>query len=75
MPTHQPSVLVGVVLGLLLAFALSRALQVVLFQVEPYDRAVLFPVLLVILLSGALASFVPTLRALRIDPIRTLRYE
>jgi predicted permease len=66
-------VVVGVVLGLGLAVLVSRALKLVLFQVDAGDPVVFGMVGGVLLLTGMLASAIPARRATRVDPIVALR--
>ena len=65
---------VGVVIGLVLAMALSRALQSQLFGVSASDPAT-FASISAVLLAAALASYLPARRAARLDPLRALRYD
>lgn len=64
---------VGVLLGLGLAVPLGMGLEVILFGVRPWDPPVLAAIVVVILLTGYLATLVPALRATRVDPVRALR--
>ena len=67
--------LVGTGLGLVAAFGVTRFLESQLFGVSPTDPAT-FAVISVLLIGVAVAaSLVPALRASRIDPQITLRYE
>jgi putative ABC transport system permease protein len=70
----QGAVLVGIGLaaGLLGAFAASRALRSVLYNVEPLDPAALISALLTLSLVALMACFVPARRASRVDPIEAL---
>ena len=68
-------VLLGVVLGLIGAFATTRVLSSMLYEVSVIDP-VTYAVVPVILLATALvASYVPARRAVRIDPGTALRNE
>ena len=66
---------VGLFFGLALAALLSRMLQIVLFQVEPRDPVIFLVIALALLAIGLLASYMPTRRATRVDPVAALRYE
>jgi predicted permease len=65
----------GLLFGLLLAGALSRGLESMLFGVEPWDGSVFLGISAVMLLTGVAASVIPARRATRVDPARTLRSE
>jgi putative ABC transport system permease protein len=67
--------LIGSGIGLLTAFALSRALQSVLFEVKGVDPKIYFGVGLILFATTLLASWLPARRASRVDPIITLRAE
>ncbi|MGI9627086.1 MAG: ABC transporter permease [Longimicrobiales bacterium] len=66
---------IGLVLGLGLAFVVSRALQLVLFEVSPNDPAVFILITAVLAATGLLASTIPARRATRVDPMVALRQE
>lgn len=64
---------IGIGVGLLGAFAVTRFMQTVLFGVAPLD-VVSFTVAPVVLLAvAAFACGIPSLRAARVDPAETLR--
>lgn len=65
----------GLIIGLFGAAMLSRLLRSELYQVSPTNPAV-YAVLSSLLLSVAIfATFIPALRATKVDPILALRYE
>jgi predicted permease len=66
---------VGVIVGLVVAAALGRAMSSLLFGIEPIDPVAHLTGIGVILTAAALASYVPARRAASIDPIETLRAE
>ncbi len=63
----------GLVLGLLGALLAARAIQGLLFGVAPYDPATFGAVALVMAVIGIAASWIPALRASRVDPVVTMR--
>jgi predicted permease len=65
----------GVAFGLIASFALTRLITSLLYDVSPTD-IVTFTVVPALLAAAALvASYLPALRATRIDPMVALRYE
>ena len=62
-------------LGLVGAYALTRWMASMLFGVRPTDPLTYAVLGLVMLLVGAVASFVPARRALEVDPVIALRGE
>ncbi len=65
----------GVAAGLLLAFALARGLESLLFGTASHDPAVFTGAALLLTAVALFASLPPMLRALRVDPVRALRGE
>jgi predicted permease len=66
---------VGVAIGWIAAFALSRVLSSMLFQVPDRDPLVFGLAPLLLLAVAGLASIAPALRAARVDPSVALRVE
>jgi putative ABC transport system permease protein len=65
----------GLAAGLLGAAALTRSLASLLFDVGRLDPATYAAAALALAAAGLLASWVPARRAMRVDPVRTLREE
>jgi len=66
---------IGSVIGVVAAVALSRVLQSVLFDVNGLDPRIYFGVGALLFAATFLASWVPARRASRVDPIVALRAE
>jgi len=66
---------VGLVLGSGLAFLIARGLTLLLYQVEPWDPATFAGVLLLLTVTGLIASAIPAMRATRVDPMVALHAE
>ncbi len=69
------SIMLGIVVGLCGAAALSHLLISLLFEVQPLDIATYAAVSLTIILTALVSCYVPIRRALRIDPASALREE
>jgi hypothetical protein len=64
---------VGVAIGVALAWMATRLLSRMLFNVSPTDPLVLTTVAVTLLLVAGLAAFAPARRAAKIDPVEVLR--
>jgi len=68
-------VLTGVAIGLAGAFVLTRVMSTLLFGVSPTDALTFISISIVLVSVAVLASYVPALRATRVDPMFALRYQ
>ncbi|GAB1488764.1 ABC transporter permease [Opitutaceae bacterium] len=65
----------GLLVGLIGAFASTRLLRQVLFEVEPFDLRIFAAVASAFALVATLACLIPARRATRVDPMIALRAE
>jgi putative ABC transport system permease protein len=65
----------GLLVGFVAAFALSRVMRNLLFGVSATDPLIFFAVGLLLAGAAVIACWIPAHRASRTDPIITLRYE
>jgi putative ABC transport system permease protein len=65
---------VGVGLGLLASFAVTRVLANQLVNISPRDPLALGAAVLVVVLAGLAACYFPARRAARVDPLIALRH-
>jgi predicted permease len=66
---------VGITVGAVGAFALTRLMSSLLFEVSPHDPVVLVAAVLVIAVTGVLAAVIPAMRASRVEPMLALKGE
>ena len=68
-------VLIGVAIGLGAAFILTRVIASLLFGVSATDPITFVAISLVLIGVAMLASLIPALRAMKVDPMFALRYQ
>jgi putative ABC transport system permease protein len=67
--------LIGVAIGIALAFALTRLMRSLLFDVTPTDAMTFAMVAFGLVLVALAACLIPARRATKVDPLIALRYE
>jgi putative ABC transport system permease protein len=65
----------GLGAGLIASIMISRLMTSLLFEVQPTDTKAIAAAAVVLVVTGALASYLPARRAGRVDPISALRAE
>jgi putative ABC transport system permease protein len=66
---------IGIAIGMGAAFAMTRLMSTLLFEVNPVDPLTYAMVSLTLIAAAALASYVPAARATAVDPVHALRSE
>jgi predicted permease len=64
---------VGLGVGLLAGLGAARLLQSLLFEIKPADPLTFAGAAAVVIVMATLAALAPALRAMRVDPVQTLR--
>src|SRR5436190_8107878 len=67
--------LLGVVVGLVGSFALTRLMSGLLFVVTPTDATTFITIPLLLICVASVACYIPARRATTVDPMEALRYE
>jgi ABC-type antimicrobial peptide transport system permease subunit len=67
--------LIGIFIGLAGSFILMRFMQSMLYEVSAFDPLTFAAVALLLLAVALLASYLPALRATKVDPMVALRYQ
>jgi putative ABC transport system permease protein len=67
--------LIGALLGLAAALALTRVMNNLLFNVSATDSVTFVSITLLLVITALLASYIPARRATRLDPLTSLRNE
>ena len=69
------SVSTGMAIGLIAAALLARSMTTFLFGVEPLDPVTFAGAAAVLVITAIVAAAIPSLRAVRVDPVTAFRSE
>jgi ABC-type antimicrobial peptide transport system permease subunit len=67
--------LIGVAIGLIAAFGLTRLMKSLLFMVSATDPLTFAVITLLLIVMALLACWIPARRATKVDPLLSLRHE
>lgn len=65
----------GTVIGLVVSLSIARVMATQLWGVSAYDPVTLVSVVLLLLITGVVACWIPARRAAKVDPLVALRHE
>jgi putative ABC transport system permease protein len=65
----------GLVIGLMASFAVTRFFSRLLFGIQPHDPLTLALVSVFLITTAILATYIPARAATKVDPMVALRYE
>jgi ABC-type antimicrobial peptide transport system permease subunit len=68
-------VIIGIVIGFLVALGATRVMATLLYGVGANDLSIYAVVIALLSAAAFLASYVPARRAMKVDPMVALRYE
>ena len=66
---------IGILIGVIGSFLSMRFIESLLFQVAPFEPAIVAAVVLILLVIAFIACSVPAIRAARLNPVLALRHE
>jgi ABC-type antimicrobial peptide transport system permease subunit len=65
----------GILLGIPVYLAFSRLFRAQLYHVQALDPAAVCAAMCLLIICGALATYIPAVRACRVNPVKALKYE